>query len=211
MKLYLPIILGVVCLTLVGVLVKTTKDANARHDTDVSTISSYSNRLDAAETELNVRGQTILTLSNSLDECRSASMTLSNQLADAQTTVLNQSEQITNLTGHLATVTAEKLALDGQRVSLTNQVFTLTNQLVQTRTTLAQANKDYALLENRFRIDVAERLVMQRKFYNPDELQTQMDRLKTYRGAFDVTADQIYAGLNVEVKSNGTVHVISPD
>lgn len=210
MKLFLPITLGIVCIALIVFLVKTTREDNARHDTDVNTIASYSNRLDAAESKLNARGQTILTLSNSLEECRSASLALSNQLADTQATILNQSGEITNLNQQLAAVTSEKLALDQQRMSLTNQVGTLTNKLVQTQTTLARANKDYALLENRFRIDVAERLVIQRKFYNPEELQAQMDKLKSHLGVFDVTADQIYAGLNVEVKSN-SFHVITPD
>lgn len=211
MKLFLPIVLGVICIALVVFLMKTTKNDNARHDADVATIASYSNRLDAAESELNARGAALLTLSNRLDASGSTSLALSNQLANAQSTVQLQSGQITHLNQQLAAVTAEKLILDEQRTSLTRQADVLTNQLAQTKTALAQASNDYASLENRFRIDVAERLVIQRKFYNPEALQAQMDKLKSHLGIFDVTADQIYAGLGVEVQSNGTVHVISPN
>lgn len=211
MKLFLPIALGVVCIALVVFLMKTTKADHARHDADVATIASYSNRLDAAESELNARGGTILTLSNRLEASGSAALTLSNQLANVQSAAQMQSEQITNLNQQLAVVTAEKLALAAQRVNLTNQVGLLTGKLAQKETALVQAGQNYAALENRFRIDVAERLVLQRKFYNPEALQVQMEKLKSHLGMFDVTADQIYASLGVEVQSNGTVHVITPD
>lgn len=210
MKLFLPIALGVVCIVLAVTLVKTKKDDTARHDTDAATITEYSNQLNSAVSTINLRNGTILTLSNSLQSCQSASLALSNDLTEARSAVQTQSGQITNLNQQLAGVTAEKQALDQQRTVLAGQMAALTNKLSQTEATLAQANKDYELLENRFRVDVGERLVIQRKFYNPDALQAQMEKLKSYQGSLDVTADQIYAGLDVEVKSN-SFHVISPN
>jgi len=96
-----------------------------------------------------------------------------------------------------------------QRVmDLTNQMAGLTGQIALTATNLDQANKDYALLEERLREDVAERVVVERKFFNLSELQTQLDYLKTHPGG-DVSAETIYADLDVEVKSNA-VHVLYP-
>jgi chromosome segregation ATPase len=210
MKLFLPIALGVVCIALVVTLVKTTKDDNARHDEDVSTITSYSNRLDTAQADLVARGQSLMTLSNSLDECRSASLTLSNRLADAQSTVVQQSGQITNLNQQIAKVTAEKLALDQQRLNLTDQAAGLSNKLAQTEATLTQANHDYAALEYRLRRDIAERLLVERKFNNPAALQAQTQFLKT-NPAVMVSEDRILAGLDIVVKSNGTYYVIAPN
>jgi hypothetical protein len=196
MKLFLPITLGVVCIALAVFLHKTQKDDAARHDEDVSSIVSYSNRLDAAETQLNTRDQVILTLSNRLNECSSASLALSHQLAEARGTVQNQSGQITNL--------------NQQRVRLTDQVAVFSNKLGLTEATLSQANKDYALLDNRLRRDIATRIVAERRFNNPAELQAQLQMLKTNPPAI-ITADAILAGLNIEVRSNGLCHVIAPD
>src|SRR5438477_380388 len=84
------------------------------------------------------------------------------------------------------------------------------NKEHDTDTALNQANTNYALLENRLRRDVAERLVIQRKFYNRAELQAQLDTLKNDPFTPQISEHSIYAGLDVEVQSN-SVHVISPD
>ena len=85
----------------------------------------------------------------------------------------------------------------------------LTGQIALTTSNLNQVNKDYALLENRLRRDVAARVVVERKFNNPSELQTQLQYLKEHPAA-EVSADSIYAGLDVEVQSNA-FHVIAPN
>jgi len=56
---------------------------------------------------------------------------------------------------------------------------------------------------------VAERVVVERKFNNPPELKAQLENLKQ-NPAGVISAEGIYAGLDVEVKSN-SFHVISPD
>jgi len=98
--------------------------------------------------------------------------------------------------------------LDRRVLDLTNQVAGLTRQLAVAQTNLNQSYQDYALLENRLRRDVAERLVLERKFNNPSELRAQIENLQ-WSPAQEVSADRIYAGLDVEVKSN-TFHVIAP-
>jgi DNA anti-recombination protein RmuC len=107
-------------------------------------------------------------------------------------------------------VNRQATELAGQVTTLTQQLSLIQTNFANTDKALAQANKDYSLLENRFRVNVAERLVIQRKFYDPLELQAQLDRLKMDPSG-EITDDKIYAGLDVEVKSNGTFHVIEPN
>lgn len=204
-------------IVLVISLIVVKRGDNAQHETDAGAIADYSNRLSSAELRVAIREGTMLTFSNRLDASLSASLVFSNQLMAAQSNIALGSEQITSLNRQVADVKSENQTLDGRVMSLTNQLAGCTNQialieasLAQTNKDLVQARKDYALLENRFRIDVAERTVVERKFNNPPELQAQMRKLKK-NPAGVISADSIYAGLNVEVKSNGTCHVIAPN
>jgi len=86
----------------------------------------------------------------------------------------------------------------------------LTEQLASADTNLTLANHQNMLLGNRLRRDVAERLVIERKFNNPLAVAEQLKELKQ-NPATTVSADSIYAGLDVEVGSNGAFHVLSPD
>jgi hypothetical protein len=60
------------------------------------------------------------------------------------------------------------------------------------------------------RRDVAGRLMIERKFNNLSELEAQLEYLK-WNPAVALSAESIYVGLNVEVRSNGTFHVTSPN
>lgn len=213
MKSYLSKVLLVVSVLLAVGLAAVKWSDNAQLDTAAGTIIDYSNRLDTAQAQISIRDGSLLTLSNSLAECTSASLSFSNQLTEAQSALALQTEQITNLNQQLAAAIAANQAL-GQHVTdltnqMTSQIAALTSQLTLAETNLAQANKDYVLLENRFRIDVAERVVVERKFNNPLELQAQMKYLKENPAAV-ISAQSIYAGLDVEVKSD-MFHVISPN
>jgi chromosome segregation ATPase len=165
--------------------------------------------LDVAQTQIAFLTGTTITLSNSLDASRSTTLTFSNQWLEAQSNIAVAAEQITNLTRRVAEVEAENQTLSRQVVDLTNQMAGLAGQIALTASNLNQANQDYALLENRLRRDVAERLVVDRKFNNPSELQAQLEYLK-HHPAEEISADSIYAGLDVEVKSNA-FHVIAPN
>jgi chromosome segregation ATPase len=217
MKLFLPIALAVGCLALVIALVMTKKGDNAQHDADAGAIAEISNRLATAQSLVATREETIVTVSNRLDETRLVSVAFSNQLTEAQSALALAAEQITNLTRQVAEGKSENQSLDQHLVGLTNQMASLAKQIAltaasleRTNQDLVQAYKDYALLDNRFRIDVGERTVVERKFNNPAQLKAQLQRLKMYPvGA--ISAESIYAGLNVEVKSNGWCHVIAPN
>jgi len=213
MKTYLSAVLALVCTGLVISLVVMKRADNAQHETDAGAIADFSNRLDSAQTQIAIYKGTMDVISNSLDESRSASLTFSNRLTEAESTLALSTERLTNLNRHVAEVESENKTLGqtlGRRVTdLTNQVASLTNQLALTQAGLDSANKNYALLENRLRVDVAQRAVVERKFYNLAELQAQIQYLESHPPEA-ISADSIYAGLGVEVKSN-TVHVISPD
>jgi chromosome segregation ATPase len=210
MKQYLSIVLALACTALVISLVVIKRGDNAQHETDAGAIADFSNRLDSAQMQIATGKGTILTLSNSLDESRSASSVFSNHLVEAESALALDTEQITNLTRRVAEMESENQTLGqtlGRRVmDLTNQMAGLTMQIALTETNLNQANKDYALLENRLRRDVAGRVVVERKFNNPSELRAQIQKLKK-NPAGVISADNIYTGLDVEVTSN-LLHVV---
>ena len=135
----------------------------------------------------------------------------------AQATVAQNAEQLTKLNEQVATAAADNRDLNQRIVNLTNQVSSLSAQLYQTQTNLTQtsqnlalAKTNYAALENRFRRDVAERIVVEHKFNMISELQAQLKKLQTNPGQW-ATPKSIYEGLNVEVSSNGACHVIAPE
>jgi chromosome segregation ATPase len=214
MKQYLPTVLALACIVLVISLIVMKRGDNAQHENDAGAIVDFSNRLDSAQAQITICNGSILTFSNRLDESRSASLTFSNRLLEAESTLALNTEQITNLNRQVAEMESQNQTLGqtlGRRVmDLTNQMAGLTSQIALTAASLAQANKDYVLLENRLRIDVAERAVMERKFNNPLELQAQIQYLERHPPEV-ISAGSIYANLDVEVKSNGTLHVISRD
>jgi chromosome segregation ATPase len=217
MKQYLTIVFGIICVMLAVSLFLVKRGADAQQETDASAINDFSNKLDLAQLQLSLCNGSLILSSNSLVESQAEVVTFSNQLAVAGASVAQGLEQITNLNQQVVAAKMENQTLALRVADLTNQVAGLSGQvasaqasLVQTNQNLVQAYKDYGLLENRLRRDVAERLVVERKFHNPMELQAQRQQLK--ENPFEIiSSESIYAGLNVEVKSNGDFHVVSPD
>jgi chromosome segregation ATPase len=210
MKQYLSTVLALACTVLVIALIVMKRGDNAQHENDAGAIAGFSNQLTSAQVQIASCNGMILTLSNRFDESRSASLTFSNHLIEAESTIVLDTEQITNLNRQVAELESENQILGRRVMDLTNQMASLTGQITLTGASLDQANTNYALLENRLRRDVAERIVVERKFNNLSELQAQMQKLKK-NPAEVISSESIYAGLGVEVKSNGTIHVISPD
>jgi chromosome segregation ATPase len=210
MKNYLSTFMTLLCVVLIVSLVIIKRGDSTQHENDIATMGDFSNRLDSAQTQIAIGNGTILTLSNKLDASQSASMDFSNHWMEVKSAFAMASEQVTNLNRHVAEMESENQTLNQRVMELTNQVVGVTKEVALTAASLDQAIKDYALLENRLRIDVAERTVAERKFNNLTELQAQMLKLKNHP-AEAISAEGIYAGLDVEVKSNGTLHVISPE
>jgi chromosome segregation ATPase len=217
MKSILLVILGIVSLALAVTLYLTKQSDSAQHTTDGAAILDLSNELSTAQAQYAANSDTIITLSNSLAQAQSGSLALSNQLADSKSALVRDADQIASLNTTVSEIETTNQVVNQRATALAGQVTALTQQLSLTQTNLAgvnealaQANDQYGLLENRFRINVAERVVMQRKFYNRRELQKQLDSLKNFPSV-EVSDDMIYAGLDVEVRSNGTFHVIKPN
>jgi len=210
MKQYLSTTLAIVCTVSILSFILMKRSDDAQHENDAGAIADFSNRLDSAQTQIAVCEGAILTFSNSLAESQSASLTFSNQLMEAESTIALGTAQITNLNRRTAEMESENQTLSQRIMDLTNQVTGLTKQIAVTQVSLAQAKKDYSLLENRLRADVAGRIVVERKFNNLLELQAQIQNLKK-NPAEAISADNIYTGLGVEENSNGTLRVISPD
>jgi len=207
------VLVGVGIVLAIG-LAATKWSDNAQLDTAATAINDYSNRLDTAQAQISIRDGNLITLSNTLAE---TTTTFSNQLTEAQSGVALQSEQITNLNQQLAETTSENRTLNRSVMDLTNQLAALTSRNAQTEASLAQAStnlvqagKDYAQLENRLRRDVAERVVVERKFNSIQELETQLRQLKEFPVGV-ISPEKIYAGLDVVVKGDGKFYVITPD
>lgn len=217
MKYLLPVILGLACVVLIVSLIQTKRGDDAQHESDAGTIVDISNRLDSAQSLVAQGKEMVLSLSNRLVESQSESLTFSNRLTEAEASIGLNGEQITNLNRQLAEMDLKNQAWARIATDLTNQMVGLNQQIGATQTNLAKAredlvqvHKDYALLENRLRQDVAERLIVERKFNNAVELKAQMQKLEKNPTKL-VTSGQIYGGLDVEVSSNGTYHVLSKD
>ncbi len=177
---YLPGAFALVCIVLVISLVMVKRSDEAQHENDAGALAGGSNQLTLAQAQITGCNEMLLALSNRLDESVSASWASSNRLTEAESNLDLDTEQITNLTRQVAAVESEKQALDQRVMDLTNQAAGLTRQIASNQVSLEQAHQDYALLENRLRRDVAERLVVERKFNHPAELQAQLQNLKQH-------------------------------
>jgi chromosome segregation ATPase len=214
MKTYLSAALALVCAVLIIILFVIKSGDNAQHDADAGVIADFSNRLDNAQADLNIAAGNLLILSNRLDAGQSALLAVSNQLSAAESNNISSGQQMASLNQQVADLKAAGETFGQSVMALTNQLngqlAALSNRIATTEASLQSANQQLSLLENRLRRDVAERLVMQRKFYNREELQAQLERLKDDPFTEEISEQSIYAGLDVEVNSN-SFHVISPD
>jgi len=211
MKNYLSTFLTLVCFVLIVSVVMIKRNDSAQHDSDVSTIGDFSNKLDSAQTEIAIGNGKVLTLSNRLNESQSAALTFSNRATAAESKIILEADQITKLNKQIGELEPQIPVLNRRIADLTNQVASLAKQNALAEATLADANKNYSLLENRLQRDVAERMVVERKFNNLSDVQMQLQKLKQNGGTNLISAESIYSGLDLEVKSNGVVHVIAPD
>jgi predicted nucleic acid-binding Zn-ribbon protein len=218
MKHLLSIILGLVCVGLVVYLYVSKQNNDAQHEKDAETITSSSNLLSSCQMEVAASKENALTLSNSLETCQSTSLTLSNELSEAKSNFATAKEgldrQITDLNRQISRQTTqsetEKQASSQRIADLTHHITELTNQIASAQASLAQANKDYVLLENRFRRDVAERVIVERKFNNRAELKAQLEYL-LWNPTGEISEDRIREGLNVVVGRSNLCYVIAPE
>jgi chromosome segregation ATPase len=211
----LTVILGVLCLGLAIALFKSKGDSDAQHEKDAETITNATNLLSSAWKEVAAVKGNVSTLSNRLETSHSTALTYSNELIETKSALANTKEslerQITDLKGQSTQqLEAEKQASSQRIAELTNHVSDLTNQIASAQASLLQASKEYALLENRFRRDVAERVIVERKFNNRTELKARLEYLQ-WNPVLEISEDRIREGLNVVVGKSNLCYVIAPE
>ena len=217
MKHLLTVILGLLGLGLAVSLFVSKRNNDTQHEKDAEAITSASNLLSSSQSEVAAFKGKVITLSNQLETCQSTSLTFSNELVEAKSALTTAKEgldrQITELNRQItlqSTQLETEKQISSQRIAdLTHQIAELTNQIASAQARLLQANKDYVLLDNRFRRDVAERVIAERNSTTGTELKAQMEYLQR-NPSKEISEDRIREGLNVEVKSN-LCYVIAPE
>ena len=172
-------------------------------------------------------------LSNNLNEASSA-------LASAKATLQGDQDQIANLNGRVADLEAQNKVLVDRATALTNTIAALNGQIADTEQKLANSETNNVFLEKELQQQIAQRAELERKFDDINEVRAQVRKLRDElfvarrlelmrAGATaDLKGAQLlvqprpvvasvapaklppHYDLNVEVGSDGSVHVIPP-
>jgi chromosome segregation ATPase len=179
--------------------------------------------------------QQTLQLSNSYVEATGA---LSNSLASTKSSLQAAQDQIANLNGRISDLEAQNQVLDQRAAELTNTIASLSSQISDTTQKLVTSETNNIFLEKELQDQMAKKAELERKFNDIDEVRAQVKklhdelfvarRLQFMRsGITDQKGAQLlmqritpttpasakmspHYDLNVEVGSDGSVHVIPP-
>lgn len=169
------------------------------------------------------------TLSNNLSEASGALATTKTSLQDAM-------GQITNLNANIADLEAQNQVLDQRANSLSNTIEGLNSQISDTEQKLASSETNNTFLTAELQTQMQQRADLERKFNDLDEVRGQVQklrdelfvarRLEWMREGVDTSNQpkgaellmhpspastrQPHYNLNVEVGTDGSVHVIPP-
>ena len=170
--------------------------------------------------------------SNSLNEASSA-------LATARVTLQNDQDQIANLNGRVSDLEEQNKVLDDRATMLTNTIAALNAQIAETERKLADSETNNVFLEKELQRQIAQRAELQRKFDDINEVRAQVRKLRDAlfvarrlrlerNSATDQKGAELlvqprtvipgvasaklppHYDLNVEVGSDGSVHIIPP-
>jgi chromosome segregation ATPase len=174
--------------------------------------------------------QDMLTFSNQFTEA-------SGKLADTKTSLQDAQNQITNLNSRIIDLEAQNRVLDRRAAALTNAIAGLNAQIAGTQKKLAGAETNNAFLQKELQRQTAARAELESKFNNLSMVRAQVKklrddlfvarRLEWMREGTDPGSQQKGAqmlmqrtiptnaqpprfNLNVEISSDGSIHVISP-
>ncbi|MGA3283628.1 MAG: hypothetical protein ABSD57_04120 [Verrucomicrobiota bacterium] len=170
-------------------------------------------------------------LSNGLSEASGA-------LASAKATLQGAQDQIANLNGRITDLEAQNKVLDDRATALTNTIAALDVQIADTEQKLADSETNNVFLEKELQQQIAQRAELERKFDDLNEVRAQVKKLRDElfvarrlqlmrNGAADQKGAELlvqprtlvattaaakppHYDLNVEVGSDGSVHVIPP-
>ena len=172
-------------------------------------------------------------LSNGLIQASSA-------LAAAKATLAGAQDQIANLNGRIGDLETQNQVLDDRATTLTNTILALNEQIADTEQKLASSETNNVFLEKELQQQIAQRAELERKFDDINEVRAQVKKLRDelfvarrlqfmhsginndQKGAQLLVQPRTAASmsasanpgphydLNVEVGSDGSVHVIPP-
>lgn len=164
----------------------------------------------------------------------------SGALASAQASLQGAQDQISNLNGRITDLETQNRALDDRATALTNTIEALNGQIADTQQKLADSETNNVFLEKELQQQIAQRAELERKFDDINEVRAQVKKLRdelfiarrlqlTRNGANDQKGAELlvqphsaaavaaaavkqppHYDLNVEVDSDGSVHVIPP-
>ena len=163
----------------------------------------------------------------------------SSELASAKASLLGAQDQIANLNGRVTDLEAQNKVLDDRATALTNTIAALTAQIADTEQKLADSETNNVFLEKELQQQIAQRAELERKFDDLNEVRAQVKKLRDElfvarrlqlmrTGATDQKGAQLlvqphtvaasaapvklppHYDLNVEVGSDGSVHIIPP-
>jgi chromosome segregation ATPase len=159
----------------------------------------------------------------------------SGALASAKATLQGAQDQIANLNGRITDLEAQNKVLDDRAAVLTNTIGALNTQITDTEQKLAGSETNNIFLEKELQQQIAQRAELERKFDDLNEVRAQVKKLRDElfvarrlqlmrNGANDQKGAQLlvqphsaaasaktpHYDLNVEVGSDGSVHVIPP-
>jgi len=166
------------------------------------------------------------------------SNSVSGALASAKASLQSSQDQIANLNGRVADLEAQNKVLDDRATTLTNTILALNAQITDTERRLANSETNNAFLEKELQRQIAQRADLERKFDDLNELRAQIKKLRDElfvsrrlqlmrNSATELKGAQLlvqsrnttpaaaakpppHYDLNVEVGSDGSVHVIPP-
>jgi chromosome segregation ATPase len=162
----------------------------------------------------------------------------SNTLAIANTTLQSANDQITNLNSRIGDLEAQNKALDEQAGSLSNTIAALNTQIADTMLKLATSETNNTFLTEELQKQMAQKAELEHRFNDIDDVRAQVKKLRDelfvarrlqWISSGTNPANQPKGGellmrktsaatptrspqydLNVEVGSDGSVHVIPP-
>jgi chromosome segregation ATPase len=179
--------------------------------------------------DLSTNRETMLEFSNRLNEA-------ADTLAGTRASLQGAQDQITNLNSRIADLETQNQALDQRAAELTNTIAQLSGQISDTQQKLAESRTNNAFLTKELKRQMDEKAELERKFNTLDVVRTQVKKLRddlltarrlqwTREGTDPVTQmkgaqllmqrslpsaspPQPHYDLNVEVGSDGSVHLI---
>lgn len=165
--------------------------------------------------------------------------TTSATLAASQSDLASAQSQITGLNSHVADLETQNKTLDERLGELTNQMAVLNAQIEETQKKLSSSEAGNAFLQQELQNQMAQKAELEHKFNDLDELRQQVKKIKSdlfvarrlhimqndnsqLKGAQlmvqrrdnpqtpGASAKPADTSLNVEIGSDGSVHVIPP-